>query len=303
MQHICIIFLPKEPIMTPHEFHLLRKTVETPSGRISFIEKGTGPAAIFVHGVPLNGYHWRHALEGLADLRRCIAPDLMGLGYSEVGSDQPLDFEAQAQMLFQFLDALDIQTIDLVGNDSGGAVAQILATNAPDRIRSLTLTNCDTHDNWPPEAFMPIVNLGKAEQFGHALASLLANPEAARSPQGLGVGFEFPERLTEDILAVYLSPVTATEERRSQVSRYVAVQDCAQTVRIEDRLKAFDKPTLIIWADRDVFFPAPWAEWLARTIPGTRKVEILNGARLFFPEERPEVFCGLVREHWQAAAA
>jgi pimeloyl-ACP methyl ester carboxylesterase len=289
--------------MTPQEFHSLRKTVETPSGRISYIEKGEGPVALFVHGVPLNGFHWRYALEGLNDLRRCLAPDLMGLGYTEVRPDQPLDFDAQAQMLLQCLDALGVETVDLVGNDSGGAVAQILATRAPHRIRSLTLTNCDTHDNWPPEAFMPIVNLGKAGHFGHALAGLLANPAAARAPQGLGVGFEFPERLTEEVLAVYLTPVTTTDERRSQVSRYVAVQDCAQTVRIEDRLKAFDKPTLIIWGDGDVFFPAPWAHWLADAIPGTRKVEILNGAKLFFPEERPNVFCSLVREHWQAAEA
>jgi pimeloyl-ACP methyl ester carboxylesterase len=289
--------------MTPQDFHASRKMVDTQSGRISYIEKGEGPAALFVHGVPLNGYHWRHALEGLQDLRRCLAPDLMGLGYSEVSPEQPLDFDAQARMLLQFLDALGVDAVDLVGNDSGGAVAQILATNAPDRIRSLTLTNCDAHDNWPPEAFLPIVNLGKAGRFGHALAGLLANPEAARAPQGLGVGFEFPEHLTDEVLAVYLAPVTATDERRRQVSRYVAIQDPVQTVRIEDRLKAFDAPTLILWADGDVFFPSPWAHWLARTIPGTRKVEILNGGRLFFPEERPDVFCAHVREHWQAAAA
>jgi len=289
--------------MNPHEFHTLRKTVDTPSGQIAFVEKGDGPVALFVHGVPLNGYHWRHAVEGLCDLRRCIAPDLMGLGYSEVGPDQNLDFAAQAQMLLEFLDALGVDTVDLVGNDSGGAVAQILATNAPDRIRSLTLTNCDTHDNWPPAAFMPIVNLGKAGRFGDALAGLLAHPEVARSPQGLGVGFEFPEKLTEEVLAVYLTPVTASDQRRSQVSRYVALQDCAQTVRIEDRLKVFDKPTLIVWADSDVFFPVRWAHWLAQTIPGTRRVEILKGAKLFFPEERPDVFCCLVREHWQATGA
>jgi pimeloyl-ACP methyl ester carboxylesterase len=119
----------------------------------------------------------------------------------------------------------------------------------------------------------------------------------------MGVGFEFPERLTDAVLAVYLTPVTATDERRAQVSRYVALQDCAQTVRIEDRLKAFEKPTLIVWADSDVFFPTSWAHWLAKTIPGTRKVEILSGAKLFFPEERPGVFCDLVREHWRSATA
>jgi len=107
-----------------------------PNDSATFVEKGDGPVALFVHGVPLNGFHWRQAIAGLCDLRRCLAPDLMGLGYSEIGPDQKLDFEAQAQMLLEFLDALGIETVDLVGNDSGGAVAQILATNAPARIRS-----------------------------------------------------------------------------------------------------------------------------------------------------------------------
>jgi len=283
--------------MTPDQFHALRKTVEVPSGRISYIEMGEGPAALFLHGVPLNGYHWRHALEGLSGLRRCIAPDMMGLGHTEVSAEQPLDFDAQAQMLIEFLDALGIAEVDLVGNDSGGGIAQILATNAPSRIRTLTLTNCDTHDNWPPAAFMPIVQLGKAGKLGDALAGLLASPAAARSPAGLGAAFEFPDRLSEEVIAVYLQPLTATPERKSQISKYVAVQDNAQTVRIESKLKAFDKPTLILWGDKDVFFPAEWAQWLAKTIPGTAKVQILEGAKLFFPEERPEAFCAAVREH------
>lgn len=287
--------------MTPDQFHALRQTVDVPSGKIAYAEKGQGPVAVFIHGVPLNGYHWRHALEGLSDIRRCIAPDMMGLGHTEVAPDQPLDFDAQAQMLIEFLDALGITEIDLVGNDSGGGIAQILATNAPSRIRSLTLTNCDTHDNWPPAAFMPIVQLGKAGKFGDALAGLLARPAAARSPAGLGVGFEFPDRLSEDVIAVYLTPLTAAPERRSQISKYVAVQDNMQTVRIENKLKAFDKPTLILWGDKDVFFATEWAQWLAKTIPGTRKVEILEGAKLFFPEERPEVFCAALREHWSPA--
>lgn len=125
---------------------------------------------------------------------------------------------------------------------------------------------------------------------------------AARSPAGLGAGFEFPEKLSEEVIAGYLQPLTATPKRKAQISRYVAVQDSVQTVRIEDKLKAFGRPTLMMWGDKDVFFPPEWAHWLGKTIPGTRKVEILEGARLFFPEERPEVFSAAAREHWAIAA-
>jgi pimeloyl-ACP methyl ester carboxylesterase len=287
--------------MTPVEFHAARKTVATPSGEIAYVERGEGPAALFVHGVPLNGYHWRHALAGLGDQRRCLAPDLMGLGHTNVAADQDLTFEAQAQMLLEFLDALGVDRIDLVGNDSGGAIAQILATCAPERIASLTLTNCDTHDNWPPAAFQATFERAKAGQFGQALAFALANPAAARSPAGLGAAFQFPEALSDEVLQVYLGPITASSERQSQVDRYVASMDCAQTLKIHEQLKAFEAPTLIVWGDDDVFFPVRWAHWLGETIPGTKKVAVLEGARLFFPEERSDEFCALVRAHWDAA--
>jgi pimeloyl-ACP methyl ester carboxylesterase len=292
--------LQKEsPLMTPGQFHASRQTVTTPSGAISYVENGNGPAALFIHGVPLNGYHWRHAMHALGDLRRCLAPDLMGLGYTEVAAHQEVTFDAQAEMLVQFLDALTIERIDLIGNDSGGAIAQILATKIPLRIRSLTLTNCDVHDNWPPPAFAAAVARAKAGQFAQGLAFTLANPASVHSGAGLGAAFQFPERLTAELLDVYLRPITTTTARQHLADRYVAGMDCAQTVRIYDRLKVLPAPALIVWADSDIFFPVQWAHWLGQTLPGTRKVAVLEGARLFFPEERPDEFCALVREHWQ----
>ena len=142
------------PTLTREAFAGSRRFAETTHGRIAYVERGEGPAALFLHGVPLSGYHWRHQLATLSDARRCIAPDLMGLGHTEIAADADVTFPAQAAMLLELLDALGIDRVDLVGNDSGGGVAQILAARAPERIRSLVLTNCDTHDNWPPPAFM-----------------------------------------------------------------------------------------------------------------------------------------------------
>src|ERR1700722_9284639 len=128
-----------------------KKSVATPSGRIAYAEAGAGPAALFVHGVLLNGHLWRHQLAGLSDLRRCIAPDLLAHGDTEIAPDQDVSVTANAKMLLEFLDALQIDRVDLIGNDTGGGIAQIFAAKNPTRVRSLTLTNCDAHDNWPPE--------------------------------------------------------------------------------------------------------------------------------------------------------
>src|SRR5688572_21480949 len=102
------------------EFNRQRRLANVSAGRIAYIDIGSGPSALFVHGVPLNGYHWRRVIGGVSDLRRCIAPDLMGLGYSEIDPAQELHFEAQAGMLIEVLDELDVESVDLVGNDKIG---------------------------------------------------------------------------------------------------------------------------------------------------------------------------------------
>jgi haloalkane dehalogenase len=289
--------------MTPAEFHAARRFAETPSGRIAYVQKGTGAAALFVHGFPLNGYHWRHALDALSAERRCIAPDLMGLGHSEVAADQDLSFGAQAGMMLELVDALGVGEFDLVGNDSGGAVAQIIAATAPARVRSLVLTNCDTEDNTQPEALTATLESARRGVLGDALAMILSRPELARRPQSLGATFERPEALSDETLAVYLAPLTATPERRRQVDRYALAIGPEPLERVREALQRLRVPTLLAWGDADVFFPPEGARWLATTIPGVRRLEILKGAKLFWPEERPEAFASLVRGHWAAAGA
>src|SRR5271156_4205605 len=135
----------------------IRRSIETASGRIGYTEQGVGPTALFVHGVLLNGHLWRHQLAHLYGIRRCIAVDLLAHGDTEIAPEQAVSVTANAEMLRQFLDALGVMQVDLVGNDSGGGIAQIFAASNPQRIRSLTLTDCDAHTNWPPEAFKPFL--------------------------------------------------------------------------------------------------------------------------------------------------
>src|SRR5262249_24086182 len=106
--------------MTESKSSATRASVQTTSGRISYTEQGTGPVALFVHGVLLNGHLWRHQLEDLCHIRRCIAVDLLAHGDTEIRPDQDVSATANAKMLKEFLDALNIDQVDLVGNDSGG---------------------------------------------------------------------------------------------------------------------------------------------------------------------------------------
>ena len=153
----------------------VRRSVQTASGRISYIEQGSGPVALFVHGVLLNSHLWRYQLADLSDIRRVIAVDLLAHGDTEIAPGQDVSVTANAKMLREFLDALNIDQVDLVGNDSGGGISQIFAALHPERVRSLTLTDCDTHNNWPPEAFKPFLAMAAGGGLRGALDGMLAD--------------------------------------------------------------------------------------------------------------------------------
>src|SRR6202042_2577098 len=186
--------------------------VETPSGRISYASAGSGPAALFVHGVVLNKHLWRHQLAELSDLRRCIAVDLLAHGDTEIAPDQDVSVTANAKMLREVLDVLKIDQVDLVGNDSGGGIAQIFAALNPERVRTLTLTNCDTHDNWPPEAFKGFVDMVRAGGLKGMLTAMLADKVVYRSPEALGPGYEDPQSVTDGDIETYLRPFLRTPQ-------------------------------------------------------------------------------------------
>jgi pimeloyl-ACP methyl ester carboxylesterase len=279
-------------------FHQQRRFAATPSGRIAYVERGNGPPALFLHGVPLNGFHWRHLLDRLADLRRCIAVDLLGLGHTETSHEQDLSFAAQAEMIVEFLDALGVEHVDLVGNNSGGAIAQLVAARHPDRVRTLTLTNCDVHDMWPPEAVLPTLELARAGRLAGRFRQMIERPERARDPRGLGAGYADPSALTDEALRVYLEPLVSSEERVANMHRYWTSFDVQQTVEVEPLLRRLTVPTQIVWATDDVFFDIALAHWLRDAIPGVMRLIEVPGAKLFFAEDRPEALAGPLRDLW-----
>jgi pimeloyl-ACP methyl ester carboxylesterase len=277
---------------------LTTRSIDTATGRISYIEAGSGLVALFVHGVLLNKHLWRHQMADLADIRRVIAVDLLAHGDTEIAPDQDVSVTANANMLREFLDALKIDNVDLIGNDSGGGISQIFAANNPERVRTLTLTDCDAHDNWPPEAFKPFVEMTKAGGLKDTLNALVTDKSVYRSANGLGPAYEWPERITDGDIDIYLRPHLRSEQRTRDLQRFVVAFDNKHTVAIESKLRQLRAPTLIVWGTDDVYFPIKWAHWLAKTIPSAKEPVVLEGARLFFPEERSETLNKLLRAHF-----
>lgn len=284
------------------QFEAGRKFVKTPSGRISYVEHGSGPVALFVHGVLVNGWLWRHQLAELSDQRRCIAIDLMAHGLTDIAPGQDVSFDAQATMLVQFLDALDIDRVDLVANDSGTGVAQVFAAQEPERVRTLTLTNGDVHDNWPPKDFSGFLDMVAAGGLPATLQRMLDDKDFYRGPEAMAGAYERPEAVTGETIEAYIRPHLASPERTKDIERFILGFDNAQTVRVEGLLRELHAPTFVAWGTGDVFFNVQWAYWLKGTLPGPVTVEEFPGGRMFFPEERAAALNAKIRSHWNSAA-
>jgi pimeloyl-ACP methyl ester carboxylesterase len=285
-------------------FHAARRFAEVESGRIAYFEQGQGRAALFIHGVPLNGYHWRHVIARLQHRRRCIAIDLMGLGFSEIAARQDVSFTAQARMIAQVMDALGLEKVDLVANDSGGAIAQIFAAHHPDRLTSLILTNCDVHDGWPPPQVLPLIERARNGTLAPIFAPLVDRPDLARARHARGEAvplfrcYAAPSVLSDEVIRLYLQPLLSSPERIEAFEKYWLGFDNRHTVAIYPALKTLQVATLIVWGLDDFFFDKKWAYWLKDTIPGARRVVEVADARLFFPEDRPDALARPTLEFW-----
>jgi pimeloyl-ACP methyl ester carboxylesterase len=277
-----------------------KQRVTTRVGEMAYAERGEGPTALFVHGVFLNSHYWRHVMARLSNERRCLAPDLLGHGDTPARPDQDVSLRAEADALEAFCEAMGLNQVDVVANDSGSAIAQIFAARHPERIRSLTLTNGDADGNYPPPDFRQVVEMAKGGVFSAQREAFAADVNLLRP--GFAAGYERPDAVSDETLKTYVGPLFATPEATRALERWlVSFDDTSQTREIEPLLRKITAPTLIVWGTGDHFFPVKWAYWLKGAIPGARKVVELEGAKLFFPEERPDELADALRTHWRTS--
>ena len=155
-----------------------RRSLDTPAGKIAYTEWGSGPVALFVHGLGTSGLLWRHVIENLHDTSRCIAIDLPMHGGTPARDD--MSVTAIAQVVADLCEGLGLTQVDLVGNDTGGAVAQIFAARHPDRIRTFTLTNCDCEGNFRRRSSSPLSRPRGRERWLRRLRQSSPTPRPGR---------------------------------------------------------------------------------------------------------------------------
>jgi len=279
-------------------FRAARRFADLPFGKIAYVERGTGDAALFLHGAPLNGFQWRGAIDRLSACRRCIAPDFMGLGYSQIPARQSLAAGAQATMLAALLDALAIRQVDIIASDSGGAVAQLFVVRHPERVRTLLLTDCDVEPDSPPAKVKPAIEMARAGTLADATAKWLVDKALARATFGAAV-YSDPAGFADETIEYYVAPLVSSPLRRAQYHAFHVALEPDPLAGIEAALKRSPVPVRIVWgASDDIFAPAD-ADYLDRTFPQSRGVRRVPGAKLFFPEEFPDIIAEEARRLWR----
>ena len=272
-----------------------RHEVMVPSGTIRYHERGEGETIVFLHGIIANADVWRNVIPYLADGYRCIAPDWPLGGHSvpmKVGTDFTLF--GLARMVDQFLAALELNDVTLVGNDTGGAIVQAVAARHPDRLARIVLTPCDAFDNFLPPPIRHLQVFGRTTPALWILAQALRSRAVQRLPIAFGRLTERP--IPADIMQSYTSPLRLSAGVRADFASLVLGISSRLTEDVTAGLGNFHKPTLIAWArERRRFFPLAHAYQLAGHLPIATVMPIEDSGP-FVTEDQPAVVARLIRD-------
>ncbi|MBA3808659.1 MAG: alpha/beta fold hydrolase [Solirubrobacterales bacterium] len=269
----------------------MRRSVSLRQGTIAYSEQGSGEPIVFVHGLLVDGRLWRKVIPPLAESHRCIAPDWpLGAHRTPLSPGAERSPRGVAHLIADFLEELKLERVTIVANDTGGAISQILASERPERIGALVLTNCDCLENFLPPVFRPLQWLAHLPGAYALIAQLTRSARLRRSPLGFGMLTMHP--IDDELTASWTAPM---RERavRSDVLRTLKAISSRDTLAAAAALGERPLPTLLAWAPEDRIFTLRFAERLAAMIPGTR-LEQIPGSRAFVPEDQPERLAELI---------
>ncbi len=270
-------------------------------GTIHYEKSGPsdGRPVLFVHGYAMGSALWRPLSELLATRGfSCLAPTWpLGAHLEPMREDAQLTMEGLAAIVGEFMDVLELEDVVLVGNDTGGALAQILATSTPRRVGALVLTSCDAFEHFPPPILKPFIAAAKA---GPAFTAAL-QPLRTRFGRERAYG-ALAHTDVEQLAAEWVAPALANNRIRADLRRFTASLDRQSTIHAGERLPDFTKPALVAWSADDAFFPLEDGERLAAALPHAR-LEVIQDSRTFSMLDQPNVLAELIADFAYPASA
>ncbi|MGW4631461.1 alpha/beta fold hydrolase [Nocardia sp. NPDC004415] len=271
------------------------------TGRIRYHDIGTGAPVVFVHGLLVNADLWRKVVPGLAAAgHRCLAPDWPLGSHSIPMPEADLTPTGLADLIAEFLDALDLTDVTVVANDTGGALTQLLMTRRPERIGRVVLAAVDCYETFPPFPFGALLKVAK---LPGTIAPLLA-PMRWKPVQRLPLGFGWVTKhaLPDEIAQSYLGPARRDAAIRADLRRFAAGVSNRHTLAAAERFAEVDLPVQVIWSTEDRLFPMALAERLVADLPRA-SLRTVADSYTFLPEDRPELLTELIVEFTRLHAA
>lgn len=268
--------------------------IELSQGTVRYTDQGTGPVLVFIHGLLANRHVWSPVISHLDSHYRCLAPDLP-LGAHEVPLQADVDLTpgGVAQLIADFLAALDLHDVTLIGNDTGGALCQLVIAHYPERISRLVLTNCDAYEQFFPPLVSPF-HYG-ARLLGVQFTNLLAGLLRARWAQRLFMAVLTHHRFSQAELDAIFQPLLHHSFVRRDVTRFLRAIANHWTLEAASTFSGFHHPVLLVWGEDDPFFSKRLAVRLQQAFPDARLIHLPH-AGTFLQLDQPEVFARHIME-------
>lgn len=280
------------------------RDVALPQGTVRCVDTGEGPPILLVHGVLVSGSLWRDVVPILARDFRVIAPDLpLGCHPVPMKADADLSPPGVARLIADLMEELDLRDVTLVGNDTGGALCQLVATRHGERVGRIVLTPCDAYEQFPPPAFKPLLGAARLPGMLTAImAPLLAVPPVRKTPLAFGLLMKRPRA---DLMDAWVKAYFADRGVRRDTRKVIKGIHPQLTIDAAEKLKTAGIPLLLAWAPEDRAFRISLAERLAADVPGAR-IERIDDAYTFVsldqPERTAEAIASFVREAQPASS-
>lgn len=271
------------------------RRVVLPQGELRYYEQGSGRPVVFVHGVLTNAMLWRKVVPDLAEAGfRCITPD-WPLGAHELPMKPGADLSpvGQAELIADFLEALDLREVTLVANDTGGALTQIMLSRRPERVGQVVLTPSDSFEYFFPPVFKPLT--AAARLPGSMFVLALLSRIKALYPLPMFFGWVVKHPLPADIIESYLSPLRRSAGVRRDLGKLLRGVHPRHTLAAAEKLRTFDRPVLLVWGSEEKLFPLRFARRLADLLPDARLVTVPD-TYTFVSEDQPQVLVRHVLE-------
>jgi pimeloyl-ACP methyl ester carboxylesterase len=273
--------------------------ITLPQGTIHYRDAGEGPPVVFLHGLLVDGEVWRKMTPLLRGDARCIVPDLpLGSHRITMKADADLTPAGIARLVSDFLAALELEDVTLVGNDSGGAISQLVALDHGERVGRLVLTNCDCFDVFPPKEFVPMVKAARVPGALYAAMQPMRAAAARRLPMAYGA---LAHDLPDEVTAAWIQPFLDDADVRRDTVAFLRGIDKATMIDAAERLPSLEIPSLAAWGQDDRFFSRELGERLAAALGG--RLAPVAGARTFVSEDEPEALATLIRDFVREGAA